>query len=47
MAPPGFHDAVNVAARREGQTSSEFIRQAIKVQLRRVDAGEAQSAASN
>ncbi len=37
MAPPGFQDSVREAARQEGQTVSEFIRQAVKVQLRRVE----------
>ncbi len=46
MAPPGFHDAVKAAARNEGQTASEFIRQAIRVQLRRVDS-ELQPAVGN
>jgi hypothetical protein len=37
MAPSGFQDAVREAARREGQTASEFIRQAVKTQIRRVE----------
>ncbi len=35
MAPPGFRDAVRDAARQEGQTASEYIRQAIRAQLQR------------
>ncbi len=38
MAPPGFQEAVREAARREGQTASEFIRQAVKAQIRRTEA---------
>ena len=37
FAPPGLLDTVKVAAREEGQTASEFIRQAIRAQLRRAD----------
>ena len=40
MAPPGFHAAVKEAARSEGQTASEFIRQAIRVQLKRTDSAQ-------
>ncbi len=36
-APEGTLAAVREAAREEGQTSSEFIRQAIRAQLRRVE----------
>ncbi len=35
LGPHGFHAAVKEAARSEGQTASEFIRQAIRAQLRR------------
>ena len=38
MAPPGFHAAVKEAARSEGQTASEFIRQASRAQLQRTEA---------
>ena len=38
-APEGPQEAVREAANREGQTASEFIRQAIRAQLRR-GAGE-------
>ena len=34
-APEGTQEAVREAANREGQTASEFIRQAIRAQLRR------------
>ncbi len=37
LGPPGFHAAVKKAAREEGQTASEFIRQAIRVQLQQRD----------
>lgn len=36
-APEGTQEAVREAANREGQTASEYIRQAIRTQLRRVD----------
>ncbi len=45
MAPPGFHAAVKEAARSEGQTASEFIRSAIRFQLKRLDDSQAQPAA--
>ncbi len=35
--PEVLHGQVKEAARLEGQTASEFIRQAIRAQLRRVD----------
>lgn len=41
MAPPGFQDAVRDAARREGQTSSEFIRQAIRARIRHTEPEQA------
>ncbi len=47
MALPGFHAAVKEAARREGQTASEFIRQAIRAQLKRAEASQAQPAAGD
>ena len=37
FAPPGLLDTVKAAAKEEGQTASEFIRQAIRAQLRRAD----------
>ena len=36
-APQGTMAAVKEAAREEGQTASEFIRQAIRVQLKRTE----------
>ena len=36
-APEGTQKAVREAANREGQTASEYIRQAIRAKLRRVD----------
>ena len=47
MAPPGFHAAVKEAARNEGQTASEFIRQAIRAQLRNSEARQVQPAAGD
>ena len=44
LGPSGFHDAVKAAARREGQTTSEFIRQAIRAQLRRASVDRLQPA---
>ena len=44
MTPPGFRDAVRDAAIREGQTASEFIRSAIRAQLRRT--GQVEQAAA-
>ena len=38
--PHGFHAAVKEAARSEGQTASEFIRQAIRAQLQRTEAAQ-------
>ncbi len=46
MATPGLQAAIRDAAHSEGQTASEFIRQAIRVQLRRVDT-EPQPAAAD
>ena len=44
-AVPGTMQAVKAAAKEEGQTASEFIRQAIKAELRRVDqVGDAHAA---
>ena len=37
FAPPGLLATVKVAAKEEGQTASEFIRAAIRAQLRRAD----------
>ena len=37
MTPPGFRNAVRDAAREEGLTTSEFIRQAIRVKLNGAD----------
>lgn len=36
-APEGTQDAVRQAANREGQSSSEFVRQAIRAQIRRIE----------
>jgi uncharacterized protein (DUF1778 family) len=36
-APEGTQEAVREAANREGQTASEFIRQASRAQLRRTE----------
>ncbi len=38
MAPSGFQDKAREAARQEGQTASEFVRQAIRDRLRVVAA---------
>ncbi len=35
--PEGTQEAVREAARQQGQSSSEYIRQAIRAQLRRTD----------
>ena len=40
-ATEGTQKAVREAANREGTTASEFIRQAIRAQLRRADVGQA------
>ena len=40
-ATEGTQKAVRAAANREGTTASEFIRQAIRAQLRRIDGGQA------
>ncbi len=45
LSPPGFHAAVKEAARSEGQTASEFIRQVSRAQLRRTEATQAHPAA--
>ena len=37
MAPPGFRETVQAAARQEGRTASEFIREAIRDRLKRVE----------
>ena len=37
LGPPGFHDAVKQAARDEGQTTSEYIRQAIRTKMNGAD----------
>ncbi len=37
LAPSGFQDQVRDAARQEGQTTSEFIRSAIRDKLRTVE----------
>ena len=42
--PPGFNDAVRVAARQEGQTASEFIRSAVRDKLKAVQAPTEQAA---
>ncbi len=47
LGPPGFHAAVKEAARSEGQTASEFIRQAIRAQLRNSKARPIQQAVGN
>ena len=39
-APEGTREAVRQAANRESTTASEFIRQAIRAQLRRADVGQ-------
>jgi len=41
MAPPGTQAALRDAARNEGQTVSEFVRQAIRQRLRQVDSRSA------
>ncbi len=38
MVPPGFRDAIHEAARKQGQTLSEFIRSAVRDKLRTVAA---------
>ena len=38
MAPPGFREEIREAARHEGKTSSEFVRQAVRDRLRTVAA---------
>ena len=43
-APEGTQEAVREAANREGQSASEFIRQAIRNQLRRTGAEQAAAA---
>ena len=45
LGPPGFHDAVKQAARDEGQTTSEFIRQAIRAKMNDTDRPPVQAAA--
>ncbi len=45
--PEVLHGQVKEAARSEGQTASEFIRQAIRAQLRRTDAVQTQPAAGD
>ena len=46
FAPPGMLDTVKAAAKEEGQTASEFIRQAIRDQLRRTGQVDAAHAAA-
>lgn len=46
LGPPGFRDAVREAARREGQSDSEFIRSAIRDRLRRGGVEAASAGAS-
>ena len=41
LAPSGFREAVSAAARTEGRTASEFIREAIRDRLRRGQPAEA------
>ena len=43
-APEGTQEAVREAANREGQTASEYIRQAIRSQLRRTGVEQAAAA---
>ena len=47
MAPPGLQAEFREAASNEGQTASEFIRQAIRAQLRRTEAAQVQPAAGD
>ena len=47
MAPPGLQAAIRDAARSEGQTASEFIRSAIRSQLKRLDDSQVQPAAGD
>ena len=44
--PAGTIAAVRAMARGEGQTNSEFVRAAIRVQLRRADTNQAAAAAT-
>ena len=44
-APEGMQDAVREAARQEGQSSSEFIRQAVRDRLRSVTPEQADAEA--
>ena len=46
-APAGTKEAVREAAGQEGQTLSEYIRQAIRAQLRRTDQMDAAHAAGD
>ncbi len=46
-APEGTKEAVREAADQEGQTASEYIRQAIRAQLRRTDQMDAAHAAGD
>ena len=43
MAPPGFRETVQAAARQEGRTASEFIREAIRDRLRRTEPTKAEA----
>lgn len=43
MAPAGFRNAVQEAARQEGPTASEWIRDAIQARLRGNEAGPAEA----
>ncbi len=45
--PEVLHGQVKEAARNEGQTASEFIRQAIRAQLRNSEARQVQPAAGD
>ena len=45
LGPAGFHDAVKQAARDEGQTTSEFIRQAIRAKMKGAVPAPAEQAA--
>ena len=47
FAPSGMLDTVKAAAKEEGQTASEFIRRAIRAQLRRTHQTDAAHAAGD
>ena len=47
LGPPGFHDAVKQAARDEGQTTSEYIRQAIRSKMNDAESHPVQAGAGD